>query len=300
MQKPKIGSLLFTISVKNILGENVLWHTEMSAIYWLDIEAACLFRYQIFTHKIEKFSLPYRMASFAFSNKKDHIIAAFEHGIAEYNIESTKIHWIFKNNKPVQGNRFNDGRSDHQGRFWAGTMVEQRNSPEQHAKLYCIDHNLKCSTKIDHLTISNGLCWSKDGETLYHADSTEHTIFQYDFCKITGNIKNKKVFAKTSLDAFPDGSTVDEQNYLWNAQWGSGEIIRYDRFGQINLKLKLPVSNPSCVAIGGVALDWLIITTAKHNLSEKASANEPLAGDVFVYQLHNIKGLVEPKCTLMI
>ena len=111
-------------------------------------------------------------------------------------------------------------------------------------------------------------------------------------------ISNKKLFATTNSSTFPDGSIVDAQDYLWNAQWGSNNVVRYKRNGEIDFSIILPVSQPSCVAIGGPNLDWLIVTTAKQGLSSSAFSKEPLSGNLFIYQLTDCSGLIEPYCTI--
>jgi len=292
------ATLLKVIPCQCQLGEGVLWHVEQQAIYWLDIEASKLYRYWVASEVLEKFSLPQRMGSFALTPIDDQIIAAFELGIARYNLKTSQLEWLNQPELHISGNRFNDGKTDPQGRFWAGTMVENASSPDKKAALYCVDHQLNCHKKIDDLVISNGLCWNKAGDILYHADSLTHKIFKYDFCKKTASIKNKRLFASTNDTTFPDGSTVDAQDCLWNAQWGSNKVVRYNNNGEIELTVALPVSQPTCVAIGGANLDWLIVTSAKYTLSDSALSKEPLSGNVFIYQLTGITGLIEAKCTI--
>lgn len=91
---------------------------------------------------------------------------------------------------------------------------------------------------------------------------------------------------------FPDGSEVDAVGYIWNAQWGGGQVVRYRPNGQVYLTLTLPVTNPTSIAIGGPNMDWL--TIAKHSLSAEQLSNESQAGDVFIYQLVGINGLQRP------
>jgi L-arabinonolactonase len=292
------ATLLKIIPCQCQLGEGVLWHDEQQAIYWLDIEACDLYRYYISSEVLEKFTLPQRMASFAFTPVNNQIIAAFEQGFARYNFITSKIDWINQPELHIKGNRLNDGRVDKQGRFWAGSMVESTSTTKQKSALYCVDHQLNCHKKMDDLLISNSLCWNKAGDILYHADSPSHQIFQYDFCKEKAAISNKKLFATTNASTFPDGSIVDAQDYLWNAQWGSGKVIRYNCNGEIDLSIVLPVSQPSCVTIGGENLDWLIITSAKQGLSSSALTKEPLSGNLFIYQLTGASGLVDPQCTI--
>lgn len=292
------ATLLKVIPCQCQLGEGVLWNVEQQAIYWLDIETSHLYRYFVASKIMEKFTLPHRIGSFAFTPIDNQIIAAFAGGIARYNLKTSNLEWIDQPERHIAGNRFNDGRADKQGRFWAGTMVENAALSEQQASLYCVDHQLNCHKKINNLAISNGLCWNKTGDILYHADSPTHKIFQYDFCKNTAAITNKRLFASTNASTFPDGSTVDAQDYLWNAQWGNSKVVRYDCNGKIDLSISLPVSQPSNVAIGGVNLDWLIVTSAKQGLSEYTLAEEPLSGNLFIYQLTGVTGLIEPKCTI--
>lgn len=128
----------------------------------------------------------------------------------------------------------------------------------------------------ENISISNGLCWSPDGLTMYHADSPTHEIFQYDFDPNTASVSNKRSFVTTEQMIFPDGSEVDAAGYIWNAQWGGGQVVR---------SLTLPVTNPTSIAIGGPNMDWLIITSAKHSLSAEQLS------DVYIYQLVGINGL---------
>jgi L-arabinonolactonase len=292
------ATLLKVIPCQCQLGEGVLWHDEQQAIYWVDIEASHLYRYYISNDKLEKFTLPQRMSSFAFTPVNNQLIAAFEQGFARYNFITSQIHWINQPELHIKGNRLNDGRVDKQGRFWAGSMVEISSTTKQKAALYCLDHQLNCHKKVDDLLISNSLCWNKAGDILYHADSPSHKIFKYDFCKDTTKITNKQLFATTNTSTFPDGSIVDAQDYLWNAQWGSSKVVRYNNKGEIVFSITLPVSQPSCVAIGGTNLDWLIVTSAKKDLSSSALNNEPLSGNLFIYQLTGASGLIEPQSTI--
>ena len=126
---------------------------------------------------------------------------------------------------------------------------------------------------------------------MYHADSPTNEIFQYDFDPNTASVSNKRSFVTTEQMIFPDGSEVDAAGYIWNAQWGGGQVVRYRPNGQVDLTLTLPVTNPTSIAIGGQNMDWLIITSAKHSLSAEQLSNESLAGDVYIYQLVGINGL---------
>jgi L-arabinonolactonase len=300
--KAAVGELLISIASQNILGENVLWHSTEQTIYWIDIEAALLQRYRYADQVFESFVLPQRIGSFAFLASLDHndfqLIAAFAQGFALYNIETQATKWLSQPEAHLAGHRFNDGRVNRHGEFWAGTMVEDATVSQTQAALYRLLPSGQAQTVFGSVCISNGLCWSLDGRTLYHADSPRHCISQYQYNPTTGAIGNKQLFAMTPENAHPDGSTIDAEGCLWNAHWGAGQVVRYRPDGSIDLTLDLPVSQPSSVAIGGPNMDLLLITSSKLGLSEQQLALQPQAGNVFVYQLHGIQGVAENHCKL--
>jgi L-arabinonolactonase len=298
--QPKMGpELLFSINAQCILAECALWNEQDQSIYWVDIIGAKIQRCNAKSHAVETFAMPYRIGCFSFTPIQNEIIAAFDIGIARYNLVTEELEWLAQPEIHLKTNRFNDGRTDRQGRFWAGTMNEAYNSEDNDSvlgKVYCFGLDKQCKAKIPKVAISNGLCWSADGKTVYHADSPKRTINAYDFDTKTAELSNRRVFAQTQGHRFPDGSIVDAHDCLWNAQWGASQVIRYNVDGSVDLALDLPVSQPSSVAIGGPNMDWLIVTTARHSLASERLAAEPQAGNIFVYQLHGVTGIAEPLC----
>lgn len=302
MNTAAVGALLTSITSQNILGENVLWHDAEQAIYWIDIEAALLQRYSLANAEYSVFALPQRIGSFAFlkpAPQQDfQLIAAFAEGFALYNPDTKALKWLSQPEVQLAGHRFNDGRVNRQGEFWAGTMVENAAISDTQAALYRLDAKGQAQSVFGSLCISNGLCWSLDGRTLYHADSPKHQIKQYPYDAATGTVGAPALFANTPHNAHPDGSTIDAAGYLWNAHWGAGKVVRYRPDGSIDLELDLPVSQPSSVAIGGPNLDLLFVTSSRLGLSETQLAAQPLAGNLFIYQLHGIHGVLENHCQL--
>lgn len=286
-----VGELLMTIPVGNTLGEGVLWDEKSQSIWWTDIECAQLFNYDVNHQRLSTIPMPYRVGSFGLTQDADQLIVAFDRGVGLYNLKTEAVQWLATPESHIPDNRFNDGRVDRQGRFWAGTMVEHSPYPNHHAALYCIDQQGQCLKILEGISISNGLCWSPDGLTMYHADSPEHEIFQYDFDPKTASVSNKRSFITTNPMIFPDGSEVDAAGFVWNAHWGGGQVVRYHPDGDRDLTLTLPVTNPTSIAFGGPNLDWLIITSATHSLTAERRMQEPQAGDVFIYQLQGIQGL---------
>lgn len=280
MKQPE---LIDVIPVGNILGEGVLWDHRSGTVWWTDIEDSRLYHFHPKSKKLGFYITPERLASFAFTSDEAWLVAGFESGFAHYRPRSGEIKWIAKPEQNLSHTRFNDGRVDRQGRFWAGTMVEGDEAREKGA-LYRLDHDGMAHRQVSNIMISNSLCWSPDGTKMYFADSSLNSIDVFDFNLESGVPINRRHFAKMLENIYPDGSTVDREGYLWNAQWGGSRIIRYVADGTIDFQLDLPVSQPTCVAFGGSDLSLLFVTTAKTGLTEKQREDEPYAGHLLVYK----------------
>jgi sugar lactone lactonase YvrE len=169
-------------------------------------------------------------------------------------------------------NRFNDCRCDPQGRLWAGTMSTVR-APETGA-LYRLDPDGGLERVIAGTTISNGLAWRD--ERMYFVDSTTQRIDLLDFDAATGEVANRRPFARIDPDdGLPDGLALDAEGGVWVCLFGGGALRRYSADGTLDEVVALPVTNPPCPAFGGERLDTLYVTSARHRLSEAQLAAEP-------------------------
>jgi sugar lactone lactonase YvrE len=274
--------LIDTFRVGNTLGEGVQWDAAGQALWWTDIQARRLHRYGWENRTVESFDMPERVGSFGLIEGSDKIIAAFESGIALYDLAGGASQWLLRPGH--SGVRFNDGRVDRQGRFWAGTM-EEGEPRSGRGSLYCTDRDGRVHQRESGIMISNGLCWSLDGRTLYFADSALRTMYAYDANTADGTISNRRVFARTPEGAHPDGATIDADGYLWSAQWGASRIARYAPSGKLDRIFDVPVSQPTCLAFGGPNLDHLFVTSARDGLSGAELAGQSGAGDIFVYKV---------------
>jgi len=284
--------LIDIVPVKNTLGEGILWDADAGVAWWTDIQERLLYRYSPDTRAIDRIATPERLGSFGFVRGSRKLVAAFESGLALFDPASGAVEWLARPDALRPGLRFNDGRVDRQGRFWAGTMVEG-NAPDITASLYCLDGRRQLHCRAGGIRISNGICWSPDSSRFYFADSPLRTIYVYDFDSATGEIANRRVFATTPEGAFPDGANVDAEGFLWSAHWGAGRVVRYAPDGSIDRAIDVPASQPTCVAFGGPGLDLLLVTTAREGLNEDTLARHPSAGDLFLYRV-GVCGLSDP------
>lgn len=285
--------LVKTLKVQNELGEGVQWHHASNSLWWTDIQKSILYQYSFNTEQITKHEMPERVACFAFTKESNKLVVAFASGIAFYFLSTKKITWL-KTVYPVEsGKRLNDGRVDRAGNFWVGGLVEDEHQITDKASLYCFDKQQTLTTVLTNIDISNSLCFSLNGETLYHTDTPSQQIKQYQLDQTTNTLTASDIFAQTENQCFPDGACIDANGYLWNAQWGGSQVVRYDRQGNVDKKVPLPVPQPSCVAIGGPEMNLLFITTARQDLNAHQLAKFPQSGDLFIYQLDEALGVAE-------
>ena len=222
------------------------------------------------------------------------LVTAWWNGFRFFDPASGAIEIIHDHEQDMPNSRFNDGRCDRQGRFWAGTMDDTYAEPC--GSLYRLDADLGYSVQETGINTSNSTAFSPDGRTLYYCDTPENEIWAYDLDVESGNISNKRVFVSTRhLEGEPDGSTVDAEGYLWNAMWGGACLVRWAPDGSFDRKIDLPVHNPTCPMFGGDGLDIIYVTSARAELSDAELAEKPLAGNVFAVTGCGVKGLPEPR-----
>ena len=276
------------LQVGNTLGECVLWHSRHNTLWWTDIQASRLHCYEWTTGALQTLDAPERIASFGFVAASDSLITAFASGIALYDPRQRSVNWLARPASSDPGVRFNDGRVDRRGRFWAGTMVEDNPLAAARGCLYSVQGSGQGAGEerchIRGVRISNGLCFSPDGTHLYFADSPTRIISAYDLIEPEGVLGTRRTLAQTPEGSSPDGATVDVDGCIWTALWGAGCVVRYTPDGRLDRTLPVPASQPSCVCFAGPNLDILCVTSARVGLDDRQLHDEPHAGDVFLYR----------------
>lgn len=276
---------------EHVLGESPIWSTEERALYWVDIQAPAILRLDPSSRRITTWRLDEPVGSIAL-RAKGGLLAAMKSGFYFFDPASGDLRPIAHPEPHLPGNRFNDGRCDRAGRLWAGTMSESSREPA--GSLYCLEPNLTVRAVQAGIIIPNSLAWSPDSRVMYFADSHRRRIWAYDFDLAAGAVSNQRVFVDADdHPGVPDGSAVDAEGCLWNAEHGGGRVCRYTPDGRLDRVVELPVTQPTCCAFGGLDFKTLYITTARENLSPEQIARQPLAGSVFAADL-DITGL--PEC----
>lgn len=273
-----------------LLGEGLLW--QAGRWWWTDIEAATLYAWRPGESRPLFCRLPDRLGSFAHCRSgrvllglaKRLALASFSGDLALDRLQTLA---------PVDAaearTRVNDGRTDRRGYFVFGTLNEARDrqpiSTIASFYQYSMRHGLR-RLALPAVAIANSICFSLDGRTMYFCDTLTQRIQQCDYDAETAQVGNIRLFTQMDgEEAWPDGSVIDAEGCLWNAQWGAGRVARYDPEGRLMQVLSAPAAHTTCPAIGGPGLDELMLTTARTGLSRDALAAQPLSGSLFGLRL---------------
>jgi sugar lactone lactonase YvrE len=272
------------------LGECPLWDERERVLWWVDSRWPAVKRLDPSTGAVMMQVLPDVIGSIAF-RERGGLIAATKTGIHFMDAASGALERRAHPEAHLPDNRFNDGRCDRAGRFWAGTMSDVKRDPV--GSLYRFDADLACTKLRNAVIIPNGLAFSPDGRTMYFADTNRHTIWAFDYDPASGAATRERVFADTG-NGRPDGSCVDADGCLWNAEYGGWRVVRYTPAGEVDRQIEVPVSNPTCCCFGGEDLGTLYVTTATQRLGPEDLAQQPLAGSVLALR-PGPKGLPESR-----
>jgi len=268
------------VDARCTLGESPVWSAEEGALYWADIEACTLNRWQPADGARRSWSLPGKLGSFGLC-ADGALILALKHGIHRFDLATGALGFITHPEAVQPGNRYNDGKVSPDGCFWVGTIDED---PERrpHASLYRIDADGRSTRQASGLRVSNGLAWSPDGRTLYHCDSRVPQIWRHAYDLADGSIGPREVFAEMEAAwGRPDGAAVDAEGCYWSAGIGAGRINRFAPDGRLTGHIELPITHPTMPCFGGPGLRTMFVTSLRHGLAPEVLARTPQAGSVF-------------------
>lgn len=275
------------------LGECVLWDDEVGLVRWLDIAGKRLWQLDTANGFAQPALVLSRPACMAMTNDPQTLLVGFEGGLAYLDITSGQTQHICEVEADKPYTRLNDGRCDRNGNFVFGTFDEVEFRPRGKWYRYTAQERLEMLS-LPPVAIPNSLCFSLDGRRLFFSDGVSRAIQCCDYDASSGRIENLRVFVEVS-NGYPDGSTVDSEGYIWNAEWGNSRVVRYRPDGVIDRVIPTPVSQPTCVAFGGQALDTLYLTSARIGLSAEHLVEEEDAGALFQLRLSDVVGLRESR-----
>jgi sugar lactone lactonase YvrE len=268
------------------VGESPVWSVSEQRLYWIDIQKQCVHRFDPVSGRNRTFALPEIVTSVAL-RASGGLVLTLEKNFVTFDPSTGNLEQIGTVEAELPNNRFNDGKCDPQGRFFAGTMdAKNWSAPAGH--LFRLDADRSITTVQSEVICSNGCGWSPDGSTMYYTESFRYAVFAFDVEPRTGAMSNRRPFVTVDRDGggFPDGMTVDAEGFVWCNIVGLGQIRRYDPQGKLERMLQLPVPRATDCTFGGPNLKTLFITTARETMTPEELASAPLSGSVFAHNCH--------------
>ncbi|MFN3437023.1 MAG: SMP-30/gluconolactonase/LRE family protein [Acidovorax sp.] len=263
------------------LGEGLLWSVREQALYWVDILSCQLHRWDPASGAQRHWLFAEEISALAERAQAPGLIVTLRRGFALFDpAVDTEPRYLHQPEPDMPGNRFNDGKCDAQGRFWAGTMDFACEAPT--GALYRFDPDGRCTQHDTGFAVTNGPIWALDG-AMYFNDTVQGRTYRYDGDCAAGTVSNKVLWNQFALgDGVPDGMTTDAMGRIWIAHWGGACVTCHDPITAAELaRVPVPASQVTNCAFGGADLRTLFISTARVGLSAEQLVVEPLAGGVF-------------------
>ena len=283
------------------LGESPFWHPREQMLYWVDIPGKHIHRCNIFMGSVESWAMPSEPGSMA-PAESGGLVIALRDGIYRAQVWGGVLVKLAAAQHDTATTRFNDGKADPAGRFWAGTMYEPRKQAS--AGLFMLSGDA-LAQKVNNATIANGLAWSPDARTMYWADTPTHTVRAWDWIATTSTMTNERVFkqwpgkpagwqfGKDDYQGYggrPDGAAVDAEGNYYVAMFEGARICKLSPTGVELASIPVPAQCPTMPCFGGDDLKTLYVTTACYNRSDAELQAYPQSGCVFAMRV-DVPGL---------
>ncbi len=299
------NTLSLVLAQTHELGEGLQWHARSGRWWWTDIEGSALYAWTPGADTALQVCLPDRVGCFA-HGRSGALLLGMAKGLARLVLPDLQAVGVIQGRPehilPVEldvtGTRINDGRCDRSGALVFGTLdeaiVDGRRKTIGSLYQYSRAHGLR-RLALGHVAVTNSICFSPDGRRMYYADSPTRRIMRCDYDSDTASVGEPQLFAlKGSDEGFPDGSIVDAEGCLWNAEWTNSSVARYSADGRLLARYSAPAPNLTCPALGGPAGDQLLVTSARQELTSAQIAAMPLSGSLFGMSVAPGLALEEP------
>ena len=288
--QPSHPAVRVAVAAPSLLGEGPMWLAGESALWYCDIPAHRLQRFDPASRENRHWDFHTDIGSGA-PCADGSFVLALRDGLWHFDPRDDRRTEIAPAPYDTSTHRFNDGKCDAAGRFWVGSLDEARRP--QHAGLYCFDGG-RLEQRQDGITISNGLAWSPDARTMYWSDTTSHTVWAFDYDLATGAMSGRRVFARFppkpangSLEGYggrPDGAAVDAEGCYWVAMYEGGRVLRFSPDGELLREVRVPALCPTMPCFGGPDLKTVYVTSASINRTGEELARWPHSGCVFAFE----------------
>lgn len=260
------------------LGEGPFWHPERKSLIWFDIMEKCLLERRGDVSKVQKLKFDSYVSAAGWINQTQLLMATSE-ALVKLDLDTGRMNKLIDLESENIRTRSNDGRADPHGGFWIGTMGIKMES-----ELGAIYRFYKGELRkiFSNISIPNSICFSPCGTIGYFTDTVVGQILRVGLDSVGWPNSKPEVFVDCrSKDINPDGSVVDLDGCLWNAQWGSSRVARYSQNGELLNTIEVDAPQASCPAFGGDNFSTLFITSARDGMSTSQLIKAPMSGALF-------------------
>jgi sugar lactone lactonase YvrE len=263
------------------VGEGPTWDERTKSLVWVDIMGGAVHVYDPASGQDHVVEVGQPVGAAAL-REAGGLVLALRDGVGLLDADLGNLQIVADVEAEVPTNRFNDGKCDAAGRFWAGTMATDEVTTGAGA-LYRVDPDYSVRRVLSGVTLSNGLDWSADNRRMYYIDSPTQGVDTFDFDLEQGTLgARRRLISIPADEGLPDGMTIDAEGGLWVALHGSGTVRRYLPDGRLERVIRVPKARlVTCCAFGGPDLGDLYITSMRRGLSAEALREQPLAGALF-------------------
>lgn len=267
------------------LGEGPLWHPERAQLFWFDILAMKLLTVEEGEPREWQFDEHVSAAGWI---DADTLLIASETQLFSFQLDTGESTYLVPLEADSPDTRSNDGRADPMGGFWIGTMSKTEKRGAGAIYRY---YRGEIRKLFGDITVSNSICFAPGGRLAYWADTPTRKIMKVALDAQGWPCAAPEVFVDLGEDRrLPDGSVVDSEGGLWNAQWRSSRIARYLPDGSFDRAIEVGGTQSTCPAFGGEGLGTLFCTSASVNLDD----SDPAQGVTFEAPA-GVTGLPEPQ-----
>ena len=297
-----MADIRLLVDCKNNLGEGPVWDVREQRLYWVDSTAGEIWSCRADGSDVRTFYVPTYIGSMALRESGGAVLALAS-GFALYEFDTQRIEIVGNPLGDDPEYRFNDGKVDRHGRFFAGCMgydfdpldVTIPRKPAGNGVLYRLDPELRITPVDSGFICFNAPCWSPDSKTFYCGDSEHKALWAYDYDAETGDVSNKRLFVSDAgYVGTVDGATVDAEGFIWNAKVLAGRIVRYRPDRGVERIIDVPVRNITSIMFGGPNLDVLYFTSMGRPM-RGVPPKEPGAGGLFAIYGLGVRGLPETR-----
>lgn len=278
------------------LGEGAVWDIQDQRLWWVDITGGLIHCYDPESGQNQTFDFGEPVGSLARRDKGGLVVSA-RSGFWLYDPETGQKTALSDPEAHLAENRFNDGTADPAGRFWAGTMMDEKPQRQQGC-FYCLEADYGVRSLDWPVYTTNGLAFSPDGSVMYFADSHMdiRKVWKAQYEARSGTLSDIQPFFDTAgLAGRPDGATVDSDGGYWLAGVGGWQLYRITADGVLDRVIDVPVEKPTKPMFGGADMDILYLTSIGFGLTEGTEDRQAEAGGLFAITGLGVTGLPQPR-----